>query len=156
MPPCGQRRPGCSEQAPQSHARGFPVFRTRSLKWKHKCCIFLGGLLAIILLMVIIDPESSPADPTATPTPTAGISAIGESACTHYYNVDRDWNLGLLTGEEILSKHREILSNTYGADEPLEPHAQAMVAAVIADDVDRYLAAATAFRAACTAARVGR
>ena len=120
-----------------------------------RCAKVLIGVVVVFVVLGIIgalfgdDEDTTPRVP-ATPTP--GISASADFACTHYFNVYKDMETGLLTMQETLEKHREVMRDAEAASEPLGPYAREMVAAVIADDLDRYVPAATEFLRICNEA----
>ena len=81
-----------------------------------------------------------------------GCSSGGLSACTHFTNVLAEAREGLLTGEVVEAKMREVLSSAAGAEPDIETAADALLRSATHRNQDTFMAAAADMRAACSRA----
>lgn len=112
------------------------------------------GISLLLLLIVSILRPGDDAQPSRQISPAERnlwqLSAVGQSACRHWFNVNNDIAQGLLTWDEMRQKLREVYETSQSADEgAIRSAARAMLASATAFDADGYGAAARGMRFAC-------
>lgn len=104
-------------------------------------------IVAVTITVVMLSGcSSTPTDPTQVANDYAGIS------CDHFRNVMSDEASGILSNSELRDKIKQVYGDSQGATAAgITSGAQAMLAAVTADDGTAFMAAATTFSGACDA-----